>query len=619
MKRLDNPSLRILLCMAVSMAPLNCSSGGGGGGGGGGNADVPQDDDLGPDTGLTPNGGDPDSGEPGADALTLSATQADPGGFLTVSHASIETGETVVVVFGLPDGSELEVEAVATSAGSVRVSVPPVISPTAGTFGGGELVVSIKGNAASAGLAVSDLPDLGEELEPGTVLRLFWEAAIESNESALTGITGPNSDFPDGPERTAAVAAIQAEIASLSQMRDELESTGQLTVILPDGSSVVLTGESLRTGDRLLTSMLVGVFDELNVIAPLKGTSTLAGSDCMEDIRAGIARWREERAAGIAFPSPPPTGGEISDCIGGMVSSVGDDIKQYASSGSIVTGLAGLVVTGVLVFVASESVVVTGLVVAVIGAGYSIFTAFITDQNTDTFNQNDGQGFCASREAVSQGTRVGTTILGNAPAPVGPIVTTANVFLTLNDINNAGESMKCAESPRRRVLQEIADVVLFCSACDLATCIENGQCSSDCGLGGIDPDCDLCGGGDTCVTGCTPDDPDCDAPPEQPPVTAGGTWSTSFGDMVFNGATSGMLATYGDSAEFRRIFGTLTEQQLDGYWVNDIAAVECDSQRDGSSFWGFVVFTFNEEVDHFEGVWGYCEAEPTLGWSGDQS
>ena len=79
-----------------------------------------------------------------------------------------------------------------------------------------------------------------------------------------------------------------------------------------------------------------------------------------------------------------------------------------------------------------------------------------------------------------------------------------------------------------------------------------------------------------------------------------------------------MLATYGDSAEDRRIFGTISGQQLDGYWVNDISAVACDTQRDGSVYWGFVEFTFDPALEHFDGLWQYCEEEPAFAWSGDR-
>ena len=91
-----------------------------------------------------------------------------------------------------------------------------------------------------------------------------------------------------------------------------------------------------------------------------------------------------------------------------------------------------------------------------------------------------------------------------------------------------------------------------------------------------------------------------------------GTFSTSYGNMTFNGNRTGKIAEYG--SDKGRIVGNIQGNHINGYWVEYSSARRCSTEKDGSFYWGrFVVdLTGNK----FTGKWSYCDAEPGSSWSG---
>lgn len=51
----------------------------------------------------------------------------------------------------------------------------------------------------------------------------------------------------------------------------------------------------------------------------------------------------------------------------------------------------------------------------------------------------------------------------------------------------------------------------------------------------------------------------------------------------------------------------------EGVWVKDKSG-SCDTERDGSSYWGRVRLEYDIERNRYVGGWGYCDKEPTLAW-----
>jgi hypothetical protein len=65
-----------------------------------------------------------------------------------------------------------------------------------------------------------------------------------------------------------------------------------------------------------------------------------------------------------------------------------------------------------------------------------------------------------------------------------------------------------------------------------------------------------------------------------------------------------------------RITGRRSGNRIDGVWVQPRSAQRCDTPRNGSFFHGRMTFAFNAALDAFEGLWGYCDAEPSETWNG---
>lgn len=95
-------------------------------------------------------------------------------------------------------------------------------------------------------------------------------------------------------------------------------------------------------------------------------------------------------------------------------------------------------------------------------------------------------------------------------------------------------------------------------------------------------------------------------------VDPSGTWKTAYGTMTFRRDGAGYRAEY--DSDQGRIIGTMRGNVLEGVWVEASSSHKCKTPRDGSYYWGRVVFEFSP--DRFEGRWGYCDSAPTLDWSG---
>lgn len=92
-------------------------------------------------------------------------------------------------------------------------------------------------------------------------------------------------------------------------------------------------------------------------------------------------------------------------------------------------------------------------------------------------------------------------------------------------------------------------------------------------------------------------------------------WITDYGELDLyeqvNGAVSGEYPRRNGN-----IVGTLTGSELHGYWTEDVSDVACGTERDGSIYWGRVIFRFDDALEEFEGVWGYCDTALEYGWNG---
>jgi hypothetical protein len=78
--------------------------------------------------------------------------------------------------------------------------------------------------------------------------------------------------------------------------------------------------------------------------------------------------------------------------------------------------------------------------------------------------------------------------------------------------------------------------------------------------------------------------------------------------------SSGGRATY-NSDNGRVIYG-VDGRVITGYWIENSSGQVCETERDGSLYWGRIVFEFNDTFTAFSGKWGYCNDEPASAWDG---
>ncbi len=379
--------------------------------------------------------GCPGGMDPSGSTLVLSASSADPGQSITISSEAITPSITQNARFQTSDGYDVAVELLDVQEGSARVVVPPYLDPSTGDFGAREVTVSIDGVSGSQPLAIGDLPDLGNA-DPGELLLALLEVTIESYEETLANLDEIQAETGEAIDSSEAEADLLDIIGTLTELRDELQQTGQITVDLGDGETQVLSGEDLRTADRLILAL----FD------PIADDSTAKSVRASRDIAECLDVPADQRV----------------DCIKDVLNDIRRDTGRGTNLGStLVTGAGLIVFVAGLVFT-SEAIAVTGIIVTVIGAGSNYMNAAVNEQNTDAFLTNDGEGFNASKESASQAVRILSSAGSNLPGPPGLISKGVSFGTGVKDLVEGARSEKC----RTNTQQALDQVILFCDLTD---------------------------------------------------------------------------------------------------------------------------------------------------------
>ena len=105
-----------------------------------------------------------------------------------------------------------------------------------------------------------------------------------------------------------------------------------------------------------------------------------------------------------------------------------------------------------------------------------------------------------------------------------------------------------------------------------------------------------------------------------------GEWETKFVTLGGNIATPRMTIIDESKATYeyqggRILFYAVDDQgKWEGYWVESKPGNKsCTESKDGSNFWGKVVFQFNDTYTNFTGKWDLCEKGKKYPWSGNRS
>ena len=412
----------------------------------------------------------------GGDAgLRLSSSKLNPGQFLTLSHDSIEKGIPLSIEFNGSGGYAVTVLSHDVEDGSVRVAVPAFVDFTMGTIGPGDVTVSISGIEGQAALHINDLPPL-EGVEPGTVLALFLRSAIENYQKTIDNLTIIEAEF--GSNETATRRdALTARIQQLEATLSELETTGQLVVDLGAAGSVTLSAEELRIGDRLLVSMLEDL-DDLDGASAKDAVARRSLDECRSTLPPGVT---------------------MLACLQEIVLEA--TLPWVKVAGKITSGVGLVFGVGAVVYGAPLAAL-TALLVSGVGAVIGWGDAALEGRNTDNLRNNNGEGFNAGQEALSQfarwithGASIGFSALGNWVS-----TTVTGIYLTMRGTDFLADR-KCPDDPQQKSRQPLFANGGFCTSVRPPGCDNSCTLAFDglCDDGGPDSFSDICALGTDCV------------------------------------------------------------------------------------------------------------------------
>jgi hypothetical protein len=303
------------------------------------------------------SGGDDDSGTTNTTTpLSLSRTSAAPGEFISLFHGSISADSTVDVTFSGKNGYSITIQSADTSDGVVNVPVPVLIEPGDGSIIEGDITVKLAGVGGPEPLHVNALPSL-QGVAPGDVLVDVLGVAIDNYESAID-----NLDIiaaRENVDNSSATAQLQDRIDSLRAMINELLAFGDLSVELPDGSSVIVPSEQIELIDRILASYAAGMTEHLTSapaqlkVNPQKAlTSAKPHAELpaiLQDPRGAISRWAQEMK-NKAAPGVRAFGGIMGAIVG---------LGGLYIGGTVGTVIAVIGGTGIIIAVAGTEIAVS--------------------------------------------------------------------------------------------------------------------------------------------------------------------------------------------------------------------------------------------------------------------
>lgn len=373
------------------------------------------------------NGGDNGDGGDGGDDLEFSSENLKIGEFLTIRHSSIVEGEFRIVSFRQDDGVVQEHEAFAHTDGELSVAMPPYVGANESAITGGRFGISIDGVNDESDVIADELLDL-DGVETGAVLTLFINSTLDDIDSALNRLDATGGDFDTEEENEAFRNGLLESRTFYEGLLNEWETNQTLTLAMYDIEPVTVQADDVREAERYIAGLIIGAHNEIQRRNGSEA-SRIIGGNCIgqSDI-------------------------DVVECLQQCIGEVKDDALRAAQAGSILPTAAAAVFTIGGIFIAAEGAILVGAVVTTVGVVSGFAIAFAADENTDTFGQNDGEGFSASREALSQLTRYGANVV-SAPA---------SLALGAKDLSSALEAAKCDQNNQGQRVRGDDPEILFC-------------------------------------------------------------------------------------------------------------------------------------------------------------
>jgi hypothetical protein len=390
---------------------------------------TPQPVDSGDSGDNGDSGGDGgNGGGNGSDALQFSSENLKIGEFLTIRHSSIVNGEIRTVSMRQDDGFVQEHEVTPHADGELSVAMPPYFDPNNDAIAANRFGISIDGVSVGGEVQVEGLYEL-EGVETGAVIALFIDSALEDIDASLQRLDAQGGDFDTEVENEAFRRALLENRDFYEGLRAEWAADQTLTFPISETETTTVQADQVREAERYLANILIGMHNEIQRRNGVE-TARIIGGNCIGQ-----------------------SGDDVQACLQQCIQDVKDSALRASQVAGVLPTAVGATITLFGVFiVASEAVIVTGVIVTVGGMAHGFATAYAANENTDTFGQNDGEGFSASREALSQITRYGANA-ANAPA---------SLALNAKDLAAALEAAKCGENNQGQRVRGDTPEIQFC-------------------------------------------------------------------------------------------------------------------------------------------------------------
>lgn len=192
---------------------------------------------------------------------SLSAGSAQPGGVLTVTGAGFDPTASPSLRFTTASGYAVTVPAVAATATSLTVPIPPLIDTATGEFSSGNVSVQVTQASGSqisnnySGLSLNALPSATNR-PAGTLTLAFLKQALTLAQQHKTTLASTRLNS------TETAAALDRQLSLLPALISAVEQAMASPTSAPawgtiHGHTLTLDSQALRNSDRLLLSMLV--------------------------------------------------------------------------------------------------------------------------------------------------------------------------------------------------------------------------------------------------------------------------------------------------------------------------------------------------------------------------
>ncbi|GJM24362.1 MAG: hypothetical protein DHS20C16_07770 [Phycisphaerae bacterium] len=387
-----------------------------------------------PPTNSGPDSGG-DSGSDGSNGsdepIQVAKSNVRIGEFVVINHSSIKKGEARTVSFEQFDGFVREIEIIPHADGELSVPAIPTYSEGSELIPGGPFDISIDGVNGFAELDVENMYSL-PNLEVGSIFRLFIESALADGEELLARLDGELDGIANSADEQRFRADLVENQDFLRGLLEQWDANGRMTLPFSDTETVEVNSTNMYDLERYLVSTILGAHAEIARRVPT-ATARLIGGDCIEQVNE-------------------LSGDELQACMEQCIANVKDTAVRYSQVAGVLPTAVGVAFTLVGLFVTSKALILTGAVVAALGILHGFVTAYAANKNTDTYGQNDGEGFSASREAISQVGRYGSNL-------VSPV---SSLAIAAKDLSSSLEAAKCDDgNPRQRIIIS-DDLIEFC-------------------------------------------------------------------------------------------------------------------------------------------------------------